>query len=132
MAGSFPCCLGQGNRHADEVDVVELPIGIVRTETPASLLARLRRLGGPLTIRVLVNRFQPWRTAVVRGEGTRLPKCGLNSGQDILPVVGSKRIAGLVLSSHFAAHVYFGFCAVLSRSPTATLPFHFQSHTVAS
>ena len=39
---------------------------------------------------------------------------------------------GRVLSSHFAAAGYFGFGAVLSRSPSALLPSHFQSHTVAS
>src|SRR5579885_492556 len=65
-------------------------------------------------------------------KGTRLPKCGLKSGQAILPVTGSNRIGGLVLSSHFAAAGYFGFLAVLSRSPLATSPSHFQSQTVAS
>src|SRR6185295_1163430 len=49
--------------------------------------------------------------------GTRLPKCGFNNGQDIRPVVGSKRMGGLVPSSHFSTEGYFGFFVVLSRSP---------------
>jgi hypothetical protein len=40
----FALLLGQGDRHAEEVNVVMLAIGIVRTETPSALLARLGRL----------------------------------------------------------------------------------------
>ncbi len=64
----FPLLLGQGDRHADEVNVVELLIGVLRAETPASLLARLGRLGGPFTVGILVDRLQPGRAVVVRGE----------------------------------------------------------------
>ena len=45
-----------------------LTIGIVGAEAPTALLARLCRLGSPFTVCILVNRFQPWRTTVVRGE----------------------------------------------------------------
>ncbi|TKS57927.1 MAG: hypothetical protein EWM72_03351 [Nitrospira sp.] len=62
----FPLRLRQGNRHADEVDVVMFSIGIVGAETPSALLAGLGRLGGPFTVFVLVNRFQPGRTVMVR------------------------------------------------------------------
>ena len=47
------------------MDVVVLAIRILRAEAPSALLARLGRLGGPLTIFVLVNRLQPGCTAVV-------------------------------------------------------------------
>ena len=64
----FPLLLSKGDRHADKVNVVMLPIGVVRAQAPTALFARHRRLGGPLTVCILVNRLQPWRTAVVRRE----------------------------------------------------------------
>ena len=64
----FPLLLGQGNRHADKVNVVVLPIGVVGAETPSALLARLCRLRGPFTVRILVNRLQPGRAVMVRRE----------------------------------------------------------------
>ena len=64
----FALLLGQGDRHADKVNVVMLPIGVVRAQAPTTLFARHRRFGGPLTVCILVNRLQPWRTTVVRRE----------------------------------------------------------------
>ena len=79
-----------------------------------------------MTNETIISRRDLLATGAAGAAMLALPSIGLR------PVVGSKRIAGLVLSSHLAAQVYLGFGAVLSRSPFAMLPSHFQSHTVAS
>ena len=73
----FPLLLGEGDRHADKVNVIELPVRIDRAETPTSLLAGLCRLGGPLTVGILVDRLQPGGAAMVRREGHALAEVRL-------------------------------------------------------
>src|SRR5690349_15897463 len=73
----FALLLGQGDRHPQEVEVVKLPIRVFWAETPPSLLARLGRFGSPFAIAVLMYRFEPGRTVMVRRERHTLAVMGL-------------------------------------------------------
>jgi hypothetical protein len=73
----FSLLFRQGDRHPQEVKVVKLLIGIVRAKTPTALLTWLGRLAGPFAVRILVNRFQPGRAAMVGREGHTLAEVRL-------------------------------------------------------